>query len=72
MTTSNDSEPATKPTTVRIPKDQSDKLAVIAKVSRLTQSAIISLAIDALTDFVDRTGKLPLPRAKRKTKASHG
>lgn len=66
-----DSE-GTKPTTIRLNEKQLAGLDEIARASHSTRNGLASLAIDALIDFVRRTGKLPVPAAKKRRSPAHG
>lgn len=60
------------PTSVRLDENQVSQLERIRAITRLKKNALISLAVDALVDYVERTGKLPLPQVRRKKKEVEG
>jgi hypothetical protein len=51
---------------VRFSAEQAKELAELQKSTRIPLSTMIGLAVDALLDHVRRTGRMPLPKAKRK------
>jgi hypothetical protein len=56
----------TSPTSVRLDNSQLSQLEKIKSITRLAKGTLISLAVSALIDHVERTGKLPLPYVRRK------
>lgn len=58
--------PKRGPTTIRLRPSVIEKIDNLAITGHNTRNGIISLAVDALLDFAERTGKLPLPRAPRR------
>jgi predicted DNA-binding protein len=55
----------TKPTTFRLDQEQVDKLDAIRANVPLTRNGLVSLAVEAFLDFVERTGKLPVPKLRK-------
>ena len=60
------SDTKAKPTTVRLDGQQITQLERIRGLTSLAKSTLISLAVNALIDHVERTGKLPLPQARKR------
>lgn len=56
---------APDPTTIRLGADQHAAIERICKVCNITKNALINLAVSALADSIDRTGKLPVPQLRK-------
>ena len=65
MATTEDTQTAPDPTTIRLGAEQYASVERICKVCNITKNALINLAVSALADSVDRTGKLPVPQLRR-------
>jgi predicted transcriptional regulator len=65
-------EDITYPTSIRLSRRTSDRLSAVAETTQHTKTGLIYYAIDALLDYVARTGKLPPIGKKEAKKAAAG
>jgi len=62
----------TFPTSIRLSTTTGKRLTAVAETTQHTKTGLIYYAIDALLDYVARTGKLPPIRHKEAKKAAAG
>lgn len=63
--------PRENPTSVRLTRSLNLKLESLGNQTSVSRSALIGLAITSFVDYIERTGKLPLPTLTIKRKEEH-